>query len=201
MMLFRVSEVESFRQFREDEEAELAEFLTCMRGGMPASQAMLAGTAFHDVLEHAQPGELVTAESQGFKFIVEVDTTIALSPIRELRASKQFSGLTITGKLDALDGLRVEDHKTTGRFDPDRYLAGYQWRLYLSIFGAQVFRWNVFEMREVEPMTYLVHKFHTLEQCRYPEMETDCERLAGELEQFARTHMPEREHYQLEIAA
>lgn len=200
-MLFRVSEVESFRQFRDDEEAELSDFLARMRNEVPPSQAMLAGTAFHDVLEHAQVGELAAAEAQGFKFIIEVDTELALAPIRELRSSKQYGGLTVSGKLDALIGLRVEDHKTTGRFDPDRYLAGYQWRYYLSIFGAQVFRWNVFEMREIEPMTYLVHKFHTLEQCRYPAMESDCEQLAADLEQFARLHMPERENYQLEEAA
>ena len=150
-MLFRVSEVESYRQFRNDPDAELGTLLAWLRNEVPPSQAMLAGTAFHDVLEHADVGELSTAESQGFKFIIEVDTRLALAPIRELRQSKQFGGLTITGKLDVLDGLRVEDHKTTGRFDPDRYLTGYQWRYYLSIFGAQVFRWNVFEMREVEP--------------------------------------------------
>lgn len=200
-MLFRVSECEAFRQFRDDEEAELSDFLARMRNEVPPSQAMLAGTAFHDVLEHAQIGEMATAEAQGFKFIIEVDTELALAPIRELRASKRYGGLTISGKLDALCGLRVEDHKTTGRFDPDRYLAGYQWRYYLSIFGAQVFRWNVFEMREIEPMMYLVHKFHTLEQCRYPAMESDCEQLAADLEQFARLHMPERENYQLENAA
>lgn len=200
-MLFRVSECEAFRQFRDDEEAELSDFLARMRNEVPPSQAMLAGTAFHDVLEHAQVGELATAEAQGFKFIIEVNTELALAPIRELRASKRYGGLTISGKLDALCGLRVEDHKTTGRFDPDRYLAGYQWRYYLSIFGAQVFRWNVFEMREIEPMMYLVHKFHTLEQCRYPAMEADCLQLASDLEQFARLHMPERENYQLEEAA
>jgi hypothetical protein len=199
-MLFRVSEVESYRQFREDPDAELSGLLDWLRNDNP-SQAMRAGTAFHDVLEHAKEGELATAESQGFKFIIEVDVNLALSRIREIRASKQFGGVRITGKLDVLDGLRVEDHKTTGRFDPDRYLTGFQWRYYLSIFGAKTFRWNVFEMREVEPMTYLVHKFHRLEQCRYPAMEPDCMRLAADLEQFARQHMPERENYQLDRAA
>lgn len=199
-MLFRVSEVESYRQFRNDPDADLAGLLDWLRNDNP-SQAMRAGTAFHDVLEHAEIGELATAESQGFKFIIEADINLALSRIREVRASKKFAGITITGKLDVLDGLRVEDHKTTGRFDPDRYLTGYQWRYYLSIFGAQMFRWNVFEMREVEPKTYLVFKFHRLEQCRYPAMESDCERLAGELAGFARVYMPERENYQLEKAA
>jgi hypothetical protein len=199
-MLFRVSEVESYRQFRDDPDADLGGLLDWLRNDNP-SQAMRAGTAFHDVLEHAKEGELATAESQGFKFIIEVDVNLALSRIREVRASKQFGGVTITGKLDVLDGLRVEDHKTTGRFDPDRYLAGFQWRFYLSIFGAQTFRWNVFEMREVDPMTYLVHKFHRMEQCRYPAMESDCMQLAADLEQFARQHMPERENYQLDRAA
>ena len=42
--------------------------------------------------------------------------------------------------LGGIDGLRIEDHKTTSRFEPDWYLPGYQWRLYLDIFGASRFR-------------------------------------------------------------
>lgn len=192
-MIFRVSEAESFRQWRANEEAGLDGLLARLRGQVPPSQAMLAGTAFHAILERAAAGEdIAEAEQDGFRFIIEVDVALALSPIRELRAHKDYPGITISGQLDVLDGRRVEDHKTTERFDAERYLDGYQWRFYLDIFEADAFRWNVFEMREVDPMVYLVHHFHRLEQHRYPGLSRDCERLAVDLAAFARQHMPER---------
>lgn len=193
-MIFRVSEAESFRQWLGNEEADLEALLSRLRGETEPSQAMLAGTAFHALLECASVGDEITdAEQGGFRFVVEVDADIALAPIREVRANKLYSpGITISGQLDVLDGHRIEDHKTTGRFDPDRYLDGYQWRYYLDIFGADVFRWNVFEMREIEPKVYLIHQFHRLEQHRYPGLHADCQRLAEDLHGFAAEHMPER---------
>jgi hypothetical protein len=161
---------------------------------------MLAGTAFHKLLELA-PAEVSTdrAEVNGHVFTFAGDFTVALSPIRELRASRTYTvdgePVTITGQVDEIEGNRIVDHKTTGRFDPERYLEGYQWRLYLEIFGADVFRWNVFELHQIEsepasaygfespPPRYEVTALHRLEQCRYPGLGPDCQSL---VERFAR---------------
>lgn len=191
-MLFRVSEVESFRQWREDDDAETDRLLARLRGQEPASPAMEAGTAFHRALEVANVGEADVLEANGYRFLIECDAALALPEIRELRASKHYGGITVTGQVDALHAMRIEDHKTTSRFDPDRYLAGYQWRYYLDIFGARVFRWNVFEMREIDAMVYSVFAHHTLEQHAYPGMHADCEKLASDLYDFAYLLMPER---------
>lgn len=196
-MTFRVSEAESFRAWRDDEDADLDLLLQRLRGQSEASEAMLAGTAFHKALEVAQVGSASVLHGLGYTFNVCGDFEIALPAIREVRAGKTYTAddiaITISGQLDAIEGKRVEDHKTTGRFDPERYLTGYQWRLYLSIFGADHFRWNVFEIAATDdPVTWDVHSFHRLEQYRYPGMETDCERLALDLAAFARDHMPER---------
>jgi hypothetical protein len=185
-MTFRVSELESYRQWRDDEDADLDLLLARLRGQTEASEAMLAGTAFHKALEVATVGSAAT-----------LDFEIALPTIREVRAGKTYAGenfaITISGQLDAIDGKRVEDHKTTGRFDPERYMTGYQWRLYLEIFGADVFRWNIFEIAATDdPLAWDVHSFHRLEQYRYPGMGMDCERLALSLGEFAIAQMPER---------
>lgn len=200
MMTFRVSEVESFRQWRNDEEADLDLLLARMRGQTEPSAAMLAGTAFHKGLETAPTGlEVSSIEAEGYTFTFQGDFTIALPAIREVRANKTWivdgERVSISGQLDCIHGKRVEDHKTTGRFDPDRYLEGYQWRLYLEIFGADHFRWNVFEIKnvdELEPFLWEVHAQHTLEQYRYPGMDADCERLVTDLARFACVHLPER---------
>jgi hypothetical protein len=65
--------------------------------------------------------------------------------------------------------------------------------MYLDIFGADVFRWNVFEINPTDdPMTWEVWEAHRLEQYRYPGMEKDCERVALDLGRFALQVMPER---------
>jgi hypothetical protein len=201
-MTFRVSEVESFRQYLEDEESELENLLARMRGQLPPSAAMETGTAFHKALEEAPTGLTVNEiEANGHRFTFRGDFTVELPAIREVRASKTWlvdgEPVCISGQLDCIHGKRVEDHKTTGRFDPERYLDGYQWRLYLAIFGAEAFRWNVFEIAECEttndgPAHWEVFAQHRLEQYRYPGMETDCQRLVEGLARFARVHLPER---------
>lgn len=196
--MFRVSEVESFRQYRNDDEADLEQLLARMRGELRPSPAMEAGTAFHKALETAPTGLEVTAlEANGYTFTFAGDFKVELPAIREIRASKTWlvdgEPVTVSGQLDCLFGKRVDDHKTTGRFDPERYMGGYQWRLYLTIFGADRFRWNVFEIAEKDhPLEWEVFAQHCLEQFRYPAMEDDCARLVEDLARFARIHMPER---------
>lgn len=204
-MTFRVSEVESFRQWRDDEDADLEKLLARMRGQTEASEAMLAGTAFHKALELAPLGSATELHALGYTFKFVDEFEIAIPTIRELRAGKTYHGdgysLTVSGQLDAIEGRRVEDHKTTGRFDPERYIGGYQWRLYLSIFGADHFRWNVFEIAVTDdPLTWEVFASHRLEQYRYPGMERDCERLVHDLARFALDQMPER-HRLTKLAA
>jgi hypothetical protein len=191
-MLFRVSEVEQFRWWRQDEDADLDVLLGRLRGQEPPSEQMLAGTAFHKALEHAQFEEASELEADGRRFLIECDIKIALPNIRELRASKTYGDVVVTGQVDAIHALRIEDHKTTARFDADRYFEGYQWRYYLDIFSARVFRWNVFEMRPVDDRVYSVFGFHQIEQHAYSGMHEDCLRLARDLGEFAALHLPER---------
>jgi hypothetical protein len=115
--------------------------------------------------------------------------------------------------VDVIEGLRVEDHKTTASFQPERYLEGYQWRMYLDIFEATHFRWNVFEIKEVDeppplpslidadgaslladpfalgPFCYEVVSQHPLEQYRYPTMANDVQRLVERFARFVREYI------------
>lgn len=193
-MKWRVSNVEAFRKWEQDEDAELEPFVDELLHGFEASPAMLAGTAFHKALEDAPTGLTVsTLEALGHTFTFRGDFDIRLPVIRELRASKTYmvdgQPIVISGQVDALEGLRIEDHKTTSRFDPERYLAGCQWKLYLEIFGATSFRWNVFEISELDaPGFYVVHNQHTLEQYRYPGLADDCQALVTRFARFVREH-------------
>lgn len=193
-MRWRVSNVEAFRKWEADEEADLEPFVDELLHGFEPSPAMLAGTAFHKALEDAPTGLTVsTLEALGHTFTFRGDFEVRLPVIRELRASKTYmvdgQPIVISGQVDALEGLRIEDHKTTSRFDPDRFMSGYQWRLYLDIFGATAFRWNVFELTELDaPGFYEVRDQHTLEQYRYPAMADDCQALVARFARFVREH-------------
>lgn len=192
-MLARVSELEAFRRWELDEESDVEALRRYILLDEP-SEAMLAGTALHDVLEHVKAGDtLDEASSQGFTFRFKGDIALPACGIRELRAYKQYGPLTVTGKLDANEGRRVEDHKSTAYFNADKYLEGYQWRLYLDIFDADTFRWNVFPLTPVrgEERTYEIRECHRLEQYRYPAMHADCAALAERFHQFAVVHLPE----------
>jgi hypothetical protein len=188
-MLARVSNLESFRRWREDEDSTVEDFLHQLLDFEPTT-AMQAGTAFHKALETARPGEYEQLSAMGHTFLLS-EGTLVLPEIRELRGFKRYGDLTVTGCVDILDGKRIDDHKSTGRFDPERYLAGYQWRIYLDIFEADHFRWNVFEVRNTKGLIYEVADPQTLEVYRYPELEQDCARLAADFYAFMREQHPQ----------
>lgn len=205
MNTYRVSNVEQFRQWEQSEDADTERLIASICGLSETSAAMLAGTAFHKVLELAPVGiAFDRTEALGHAFTFAGDIEVEGLPIRELRASKTYcvdgEPIRISGQVDALDGNLIVDHKTTARFDPERYLAGCQWKLYLDIFGASVFRWNVFEIVQVEssapsegfdlpPPEYEVHAQHRLEQFRYPGLEADCLALVERFARFVRAHV------------
>lgn len=188
-MLTRVSSIESFRRWRLDEDQTADDLVQWLTVDNP-SPAMLAGTAFHKALELATPGDHETIYANGYTFHLP-DGELALPEIRELRAYGDYGPLQVTGCVDGLHGKRVIDHKTTARFSPDGYLEGYQWRFYLDLFDADVFRWNVFEIREVKPMVYQVADPQVLEIYRYPDLHDDCERMAADFYEFARVYLPD----------
>jgi hypothetical protein len=71
---------------------------------------------------------------------------------------------------------------------------GWQHKYYLDIFKADVFTWNVWEMKEIEDAVYEVFALHSLTQYRYPELEKDCTALALEFKEFADKWIPEFQH-------
>lgn len=198
MERLRVSatDIDAFRYFRDDDEADLSALIAQLRRLMPSTDAMEAGSALHTALEHAQPGDHKGFTSGEYTFSFETDAEIDLPEIREMKATRDYQVrdviVTLVGKVDGLHGNRVDDHKFTARFDADRYLNSYQWRIYLEIFEADAFRWNIFEATESAPKNYLIRHFHQLHMHRYPGIGDDVVREIGAFVDFARDHLPER---------
>jgi hypothetical protein len=191
-----VTELDSFRRWQGDEEADLETLLRQLRKQEPPSRAMLAGIALHKALEQAEPGDVLAFNQDGFRFKFVTNIELALTEFREIKAEKVYIvdgyPVTVVGKIDHMQGKRIDDHKSTARFDAERFLDSYQWRYYLDIFGADVFQWNVFEMAEDDPEEFTVFAFHPLRQYRYAAMHEDCLALLRAFLSFARAHLPER---------
>lgn len=197
-MLARVSNIEAYRQwanwtprFDGDEEPSLEDLIRFLTVDEP-SPAMLAGTAFHKALELALDGEHATLEANGYKFRLDAGE-IELPAIREMRAQGQYGALTVTGQVDGLHGRTVIDHKTTARVYPERYLDGCQWKFYLDLFDADVFRWYLFQIKEIGEREYTVAAPQELTAYRYPGLHDDCARLASDYFDFAKRFLPQEQ--------
>lgn len=174
----------------------LEALLKRIRREEPKTPAMMAGTALHKILETVVgAADLETAEAEGFRFRFDLDQTLSLTPVREMRGEREWlvggSPLEVRGRVDGTDGHAVIDHKLTSQFDATTYLDSYQWRLYLAMFGAQRFEYSVFVGSPEPKDTQLirVQQYHRLTFWRYPEMERDIERLLGQYVEFASVHL------------
>ena len=194
-MLARVSNIEAYRQWKDwtplfegQEEPTIEDLVRFITVDEP-SEAMKAGTAFHKAMELVGEGSHDTLEANGYRFLLP-ECELALPSIREMRAYGNYGGLTVTGQVDGVEGKLVLDHKTTGKFDPERYLNGCQWKYYLDLFGANEFHWNIFVIKELEPLVYSVAAPQVLTTHRYPEMHDYCAALAAEYLEFAQEFLP-----------
>lgn len=195
MIRLSVTDLDSYLYWRDSEDMEFAALLARLRGQEPPSQAMLAGRAFHKLLEESQPGEVRLASVDDFVFMFNLDQEIAVPPIRELKGERIFltpSGpVTLVGKIDALDGLVVHDFKLTERFDAERYADSYQWRSYLTMFGSHTFVYDVF-VGKYDESDIAVNDYHRLQFHAYPSMESDVQRQVAALAEIVATHVPEK---------
>ena len=179
----------------------LAELLRQLRREDGPTDVMRAGSALHAILEHPQADELTVAEHDGHRFHFLCDAEVALLPYREIPAKRTYttaSGeqIELRGRADDFGGLRIAEHKfTTSTFDAERYYSRYQWRAYLSIFGATKITYNIFEGHflgtegESGILEWEIRGVHALVLYTYPEIEADITRELALYSEFAHRHL------------
>lgn len=186
MLSVSVSNLELYRSWKKDEDLGLDWLLRRLRGEEPQTEAMAAGEAFHKILENPNFEEQTEVTHGNFWFSILCEIEVALPRVRELKIQKQYGDLLVRGRVDGLDGLTITDYKTTGQFDADRLMEGYQWRYYLDMLNCDEFHWQVFVLSQYgAPGHYDVTQTHDLYQRRYLELGTDCEKLAADYLAFA----------------
>lgn len=193
------SDLDAFRYFMDREDGDLPSLLAQLRRELPATPAMLAGTALHTALENAQIGVVEALEADGYRFIIEAEADLELPDIREMKVTDERqirdTMVTLVGKVDGANGRTILDHKLTQRFDPERFLNSYQWRVYLDLFDADLFEWIVYEAKPFGPddREITIKDVHRLTAHRYPGMTSDLNRELAGFVDFAKIHLMKEE--------
>lgn len=187
-----VSNIDLYRSWRTREESDFAWLLAALRNNEP-TEDMLRGRAFARALERVSEGDYAQISQDGYTFVFTGEFAIEHYPRREESREKDYGGITVAARCDRVLGKLIVDDKTTGNFGrndtglegSERYMEKFQWRFYLDMFGADRFKWNIWECSEIESQVYEVFALHTLEQYRYPDLAKDCTELAQEFRDFA----------------
>jgi hypothetical protein len=191
-----VTDLDSYLYWLSSEDMTLDQLVARLRGQEPPGPNMLAGRAFHSLLETAGLGEIGSAERDGWTFKFELDAELPIPVVRELKAERVLNiggqRVTLVGKVDALQGTLVRDYKLTERFDAERYADSYQWRAYLSMFHATAFVYDVFQCVYDDDQVVRITDYHQLRFSAYPEMLADVTRAVSGLVEIIAKHVPEK---------
>ena len=196
-MIISVTDLDQLRYYRMNETMELDEVISRLSKKSEPTPAMLAGTAFHEILENLKEGDdLLLTTQNGLTFRFEGDMELSLPKIRELKGEKQYlvNGVEVTlvGKVDAIDGA-VYDHKLSKTIDAEKYTDALQWRCYLDIFNAKKFVYNVFQgYPEAKTGDIVVRDFMPFTFYAYPEMRKDIEIAIADFIDFAKQYLPDK---------
>lgn len=195
MIRISVTDLESFRYWKANEDATLEDLLIRLRHEEPPTPAMEAGRAFAKLMETAPLGDMASTWVDGWQFTFALDADVELPQHREVKTEMVFdtpSGpVTLVAKADGVDGRVVHDQKLTERWDPEKYLDSWQWRAYLLMFDADSFVYDVFEGK-YDGRTVTVRDYHRMAFYSYPAMEADVQRAVAELAEAVKRRLPER---------
>lgn len=184
MMRVSTTHIDQYRYYKQSEDMSLDALLERLTPTAKPTEAMKIGTAFHTILETLE-GELSAVEQDGYTFNFALDADIALPDIKEIKATKDYDGITVVGKVDAVSGGVIDDHKTASQFNPDSYFDSVQWKIYLDIFQAEKFRYNVFTRYVDKQGIINIRALDIFPLYRYPDLEDDVERIVAEYAEFA----------------
>ena len=178
MIKVSVSKLDQFRLFVDSDEQErlfknpehitAEDFASYIKGTKEQSKHAAMGDAFHDIIQDpdtaldayckaARDGTFGFLAPNGIVFpyksitdcLHNIDRTFPF----EVKGEKEFKVgndiVTVTCRADQLKFRNTNDFKAIFRdFDFDKFHNSYQWRLYLSIFGAEAFFYYVYEFSD-----------------------------------------------------
>src|SRR5262245_16136642 len=199
MIRISVSDLETVRYYKANERASMAELVAKLKRAEPPTPQMRAGSALAKLFEHQSGEVLDLATVDGIRFDFGAMTgTMPLCRFREVKGEKLYdtpSGrVTLVGKVDGLDALRVRDQKLTENWDAANYLDSLQGRSYLDMFNAHEFVYDVFRRTkhdDDDPGLVKITAYHPLTFYRYPGMDEDVREAVFELARIVAFYIPD----------
>lgn len=154
------------------------------------TDAMQIGTALHKVLEVSEYQIIprlftINDGNNHYKVNVKNDIQIQIPVLREMWVTKDFQGLTIRGKVDAISACNIHDFKFTSKVSLERYMDSWQWRVYLWMnpkhtnFIYDLFTIKIIHEKELEYKVDILN-YEKLELSRYLELKQDVEEIYSE---------------------
>jgi hypothetical protein len=194
-LTLHTTDLDSWVWFNRLEDMQVSEMVGRLLRTEPPNRKMLMGTAWHSVMENP-PEQFSEIEMNGFKFVIECDAEIILPQCREIRACKTYQigdiEVKTTGKCDGITGNEIADHKLTFNSKPENYFESRQWRSYMDIFNADIFKYIIYSAKErPEDGAIVIHDISTMDVYRYPEMIDDLKRTISDLVEFIKVHVPQ----------
>jgi hypothetical protein len=193
--MYRVSvtTIEKFRRFMvgltsfDTEEA----LLECIKGVFKGTPKTSFGGAYHIIIEgQSKPCVLTKSQYAGDYVFTEKQAAPALeyrkahpSMVHEMNVRKVYETtympIQVTGRVDAVEGLSVRDAKCKFRApDWEEYIDSCQWKFYLDMLDAEIFCYDVFEIKGFKEDDYCKNHLFPDVQVLGPET-LECIRFAG----------------------
>ena len=149
------------------------------------TDAMQIGTALHKVLEVSEYQIIprlftINDGNNHYKVNVKNDIQIQIPVLREMWVTKEFQGLTIRGKVDAISACNIHDFKFTSKVNIARYMDSWQWRVYLWMNPKHTnFIYDLFTVK-IGIKTVDILNYESLELYRYAGLEQEVEEMYSE---------------------
>lgn len=173
----------------EKQAAKLAELVAQIkREPRPASEPMMLGSAFHQLIEEPQQfyqpePDTFVVEQNGriYQFaadiLLDIDVTEGL---KELPGTLELNcGVAMNLRPDTIIGNGCIEYKTTGSsIDADKYVKNIQWRCYLLAFSLAWCEYRIAKLSKNLDGVYFLADYQTFQMYRYPNLQDDVERRA-----------------------
>lgn len=101
----------------------------------------------------------------------------------QLKHVQEFEGVQLVGKADIIQGATIIDIKTTAKIDIQRYIDSYQWRAYLMLFGANLFEYHIYQIKD-EPELIDITDFELLKLNDYDGLVSDLKCVVNDFKDF-----------------
>jgi hypothetical protein len=189
-----VTDLDQLLWFDRLESMTVEDLVSRLRRETKPEPHMLAGRAWHDLLEHHEGGELAgTIQHNDFTFTIDAEATIELPQVRELRGYSMIHlpgrDIILSGRLDGMTGNALQDYKLTARINPENYWASSQWRAYCHIFGCEALQYTLFQKNQ-RGFNVTINEVYPFTFYRYPGMLDDLTRSIRAFLDFVDEYMP-----------